>query len=63
MSDHKKQSALIDSWTKNTGQSRQANEDAHGSFDLRDTLNATEVREMSFAEFRAALQRPAQIAA
>jgi hypothetical protein len=63
MSDFKKQSVLIDSWSKNTAQSRQANEDAQGSFDLRDTLNATEVREMSFAEFRAALQRPARSAA
>jgi hypothetical protein len=63
MSEFKKQSALIDSWSKSTGQSRQANEDIHGSFDLRDTLNATEVREMSFAEFRAALQRPAHNAA
>jgi hypothetical protein len=27
-----------------------------GSFDLRDTLAATVVRELSFAEFRAALE-------
>lgn len=31
--------------------------DEYGSnFDLRDTLAATEVRELSFAEFRAALE-------
>ncbi len=32
--------------------------DEHSSsFDLRDTLAATEVRELSFAEFRAALEK------
>jgi hypothetical protein len=28
-----------------------------GNFDLRDTLTATVVRELSFAEFRAALEK------
>jgi len=34
-----------------------SNDDSHASFDLRDTLAATVVRELSFAEFRAALEK------
>ena len=33
-----------------------ASEDAGGNFDLREALSATVVRELSFAEFRAALE-------
>jgi hypothetical protein len=33
-----------------------ATEDAGGNFDLREALSATVVRELSFAEFRAALE-------
>jgi hypothetical protein len=38
----------------------QSNDDSHASFDLRDTLAATVVRELSFAEFRAALEKSAK---
>ena len=31
-------------------------DEVHGGFDLRDTLTATVVRELSFAEFRAVLE-------
>lgn len=37
-----------------------SNDDCHASFDLRDTLAATVVRELSFAEFRAALEKSAK---
>ncbi|MBL8420070.1 MAG: hypothetical protein JNK92_05480 [Dechloromonas sp.] len=37
-----------------------SNDDSNASVDLRDTLAATVVRELSFAEFRAALEKSAK---
>lgn len=41
----------------NASRNNNAAEDGFGSFSLRDTLQATEVQELSFTEFRAAMEK------
>jgi len=41
----------------NAARNDNAADDGFGSFSLRDTLQATEVQEMSFTEFRAAMEK------
>ena len=43
--------------SNNAARNNNAADDGFGSFSLRDTLQATEVQEMSFTEFRAAMEK------
>jgi hypothetical protein len=49
--------ALLRSSTNLTRSNSGSADDGFGSFTLRDTLQATEVQEMSFTEFRAAMEK------
>ena len=49
--------ALLRSSTNGTRSNAGTADDGFGSFSLRDTLEATEVQEMSFTEFRAAMEK------
>jgi hypothetical protein len=49
--------ALLRSSTNAARNNTGSADDGFGSFSLRDTLQATEVQEMSFTEFRAAMEK------
>ena len=49
--------ALLRSSTNSPRSNAGTTDDGFGSFSLRDTLEATEVQELSFNEFRAALEK------
>jgi hypothetical protein len=49
--------ALLQSSTNTVRGNAGKADDGFGSFTLRDTLQATEVQELSFTEFRAAMEK------
>lgn len=48
---------LVQKASQKARSGKRPGEDNNGNFDLRDTLESTVVHEMSFAEFRAAMEK------